>query len=155
MGGGTERNSQRMRPLSQSPGGSRRRGAPWITCLPAPGQAVLGKSGMGPPPRGGAWSGGGGAGRGGGCGARSRGPLKANNSRPCYPGDGRRGGPLVGWGRGAVRTLGKANEKIRPGPRGRCRRSHAHLGRAVAEAAAGALRAHGKELGRAGAGLGR
>lgn len=61
----------------------------------------------------------------------------------------------MGGVEGAVRTLGEANEKIRPGPRGRCLRSHAHLGRAAAAAAARAPRAHGKEQGRARAGLGR
>lgn len=71
----------------------------------------------GPSPEGGAWA-----------GARHEegkrllgtqpGRLRAHNSRPLSPGDRRQGGHLAGWGRGAVRTRGEANEKTRPGPRG-------------------------------------
>lgn len=46
------------------------------------------------------------------------GRLREPNSRPLSPRDGRQGGHLAGWGRGAVRTLREANENTRPGPRG-------------------------------------
>ena len=110
----------------------RGRGAPWITCCAGSWQGSFREGWDSPSPRGGAWSRGCGAGREGRFWACSRGLLSASNSWPCYPGNRRRGGHLAGWGRGAVRTLGETNEKTRPCPRGRCRRSHAHLRRAVA-----------------------
>lgn len=59
-----------------------------------------------------------GSGRGSALLGTQPGRWRAPNSRPLSPGDGRRGGHLAGWGRGAVRTLGEANEKSRPGTRG-------------------------------------
>lgn len=94
-------------------------GAPRVTCLPV-GRGRSREAGTAPPR-------GRGLGRGGGCWAGSRRPWRTSNFWPCYPGDPRRGGYLTGWGRGAVRTLGETNEKTRPGTRGRCRASRAHL----------------------------
>lgn len=57
---------------------------------------------------------GGGTEREGGCWARSRRPLRANNSQPGSPGDGLRGGHLAGWGEGRYAPRGKPMRKSGP-----------------------------------------